>query len=878
MVRDYLSLMAIAAVTFAAKVDTRTSFSGNTYSSGYVKITNICDRNLNRFGNSLKPDACYLMLDRRVPGDGRLDARIVVIGEAPGQREDAERKPFVGPAGWRWNEWLTKAGLRRADLRVENVVERRPPANKIEAIPKPELAAWVDDLHDRIAALTDPWVLVPMGNIALRALLGRKDAPITSARGFIESYTDRRGRPIKVIPSIHPAATFRTPSWERPCQLDWHRIAADSAFRELRVPAWEHFVTPTVSDLEQYVAHVAARPDAPLSIDIETWTGVVSMVGFACESAFSFTVPTTLDYWHVPATLAYVWQLIAALCALPNEKVLQTGNYDRYWLQMDHGIRVYNYRWDCHAMHHCLDATDDHDLGYMASVDLRCRGWKHIPKDDEAKSAHKDDATALRVYNGVDNVVQWQLADLYRQRLATRGKQAFYADHYVRLFDPLLHMMVTGIRTDDAKRRERFAAMLIEVRRTRDAAAAIAGRPLHSITGKRVVKISDNISAHKVKAYFYVALKLPAKIKRDTGKQTADEAAIRALMLKYPDKVGAVGEQILLHRRAKKISEFVSETRVDADGRMRSSYGFAPQTGRLSSSKNPKRGGGNGQNIDREIRSIFVPDEGHLFLEVDMSQAEDRIVKTLAASLLSPGTRRDELLWRARAQPWENDEHIRAAVVIFKIVAEAVSKAQRYIGKRARHAGNYDQHGTGLSEVLLKDGIIITPAEGERMIAAVIDEDTPEVRLYQREIRRRVMADRLLTNSWGRDLSFEWDRLDDEAYRRGYAFLPQSSVPAILNQYGHVPLYHWLMEQGAKARIVQNGHDSLLISTPLDEAWDIASFLHTALVRSVSYWGVELTIPIEMKVGRDWSFAGGQEWKRWPAWGEFDAVLRGMTG
>jgi len=52
--------------------------------------------------------------------------------------------------------------------------------------------------------------------------------------------------------------------------------------------------------------------------------------------------------------------------------------------------------------------------------------------------------------------------------------------------------------------------------------------------------------------------------------------------------------------------------------------------------------------------------------------------------------------------------------------------------------------------------------------------------------------------------------------------------------------------------------------------------LRTALARSVSYWGVELTIPIEMKVGRDWSFVGGREWKRWPTRDEFDAVVGGL--
>ena len=160
-----------------------------------------------------------------------------------------------------------------------------------------------------------------------------------------------------------------------------------------------------------------------------------------------------------------------------------------------------------------------------------------------------------------------------------------------KLFDPLLDLMLTGIRTDEAARRERFADLMVEVRRTRDAAAAIAGCPLHSITGKKKVKVSDNISAHKLKAYFYQTLKLPVRVKRGTGKQTADETAVRALMLKHPAKIGALGEQVLLHRRAKKVSEFLSDTRIDADGRMRSAYGFSPESGRLSSSKNPKRGG-----------------------------------------------------------------------------------------------------------------------------------------------------------------------------------------------------------------------------------------------------------------------------------------------
>src|SRR5258708_27048233 len=142
-----------------------------------------------------------------VRDEGRLDARLVVIGEAPGANESATGRPFVGAAGFKLTEWMRAVGLQRTDAYWTNVYPYQPPGNDITTVPKGELQTWIEALHDRLTHLTDPWVIIPLGNTALAALTGKRG--ITKHRGSIYSYEDRRGRTIKVIPTIHPAAFFR---------------------------------------------------------------------------------------------------------------------------------------------------------------------------------------------------------------------------------------------------------------------------------------------------------------------------------------------------------------------------------------------------------------------------------------------------------------------------------------------------------------------------------------------------------------------------------------------------------------------------------------------------------------------------------------------
>jgi len=208
----------------------------------------------------------------RVPGWGRLDARLVLIAESPGKAEvlACPPTPLVGPAGKKWEQWLREAGLTREMFRVENVYEYMPPGSKIEFLAgdpgnlKEILEPWFADLHRRLAKLWDPWLIVPMGNYALYALTGKGKVKwrqregrgarpgILSWRGSILEYTDLKGRMIKVLPTPHSAATFEQPSLERVCRKDWARIADEARDRRILPTAREHFIKPRLNDLQSF--------------------------------------------------------------------------------------------------------------------------------------------------------------------------------------------------------------------------------------------------------------------------------------------------------------------------------------------------------------------------------------------------------------------------------------------------------------------------------------------------------------------------------------------------------------------------------------------------------------------------------------------------
>ena len=131
-----------------------------------------------------------------VPGEGPLDAKIILIGEAPGRDEDLSGRPFVGRAGRLLDECLKSAGIDRSDVFITNVVKCRPPDNRRPR--RGEINACNDYLQQQID-FVDPVVICLMGNVATGAIL--KMEGVTSLHGQL--FEDR------YLVTFHPAAIVR---------------------------------------------------------------------------------------------------------------------------------------------------------------------------------------------------------------------------------------------------------------------------------------------------------------------------------------------------------------------------------------------------------------------------------------------------------------------------------------------------------------------------------------------------------------------------------------------------------------------------------------------------------------------------------------------
>jgi uracil-DNA glycosylase len=144
---------------------------------------------------------CELHLSRThaVPGEGPPDARVMLVGEGPGQNEDEQGKPFVGAAGKFLTELLESIGLKRSDVFITNIVKCRPPNNR--APKKSEIEACNHYLQSQIR-LIHPRIVCALGTPAITTLAGDE----YSASRF-------HGKPLKngevtILPMYHPAAAL----------------------------------------------------------------------------------------------------------------------------------------------------------------------------------------------------------------------------------------------------------------------------------------------------------------------------------------------------------------------------------------------------------------------------------------------------------------------------------------------------------------------------------------------------------------------------------------------------------------------------------------------------------------------------------------------
>ena len=158
-------------------------------------------------------------------GEGNPNADLMFIGEAPGQEEDLQGRPFVGRAGVLLSRIIKAMGLRREEVYIANILKDRPPNNRNPK--EDEIKACIGYLLEQIEIIR-PRVICALGSFAAKELLKEKRS-ISQIRGKFYNFKD-----IKLMPTYHPAYLLRNPQDKRLVWEDMKKIMRELGIKNKR--------------------------------------------------------------------------------------------------------------------------------------------------------------------------------------------------------------------------------------------------------------------------------------------------------------------------------------------------------------------------------------------------------------------------------------------------------------------------------------------------------------------------------------------------------------------------------------------------------------------------------------------------------------------
>lgn len=795
---------------------------------------------------------------------GPRDAKIIIVGEAPGPTEVATGRPFEGYSGELLGRMLSRVGLSKADCFVTNVCHVSPGKADFSWFSKKEnqihLLRGMLRLKSDIEAIR-PNLVLGLGSNPLKVLTGRTG--IDKWRGSVlESSLVKKQ---KVLCTYHPAYILRAYDYKAVAEFDLAKAARISSTPSIELPVRDHYfwsnrvirrqnldgsLTDREGSYNEFEAIFQRMLHAGwLGVDIECWLDEVSgkwklaCVGFSDQADTSLVIHN-----EGPESRGLFQQLLAS----PSAKVFQNGTFDCTVLQ-DEGYRVENFAWDTMLAHHALYAECASGSDELAALGGKKRSaaiqkglafqaslYTDEPfyKDDGKLWKESGDLKTFWLYNGRDVAVTREIRDVHERELDEFGVRQVF-DHEQSLVAPLMKMTRRGVRIDLAQRAALHKQIETEIANLQSMLDAVAG---HSVNVK---------SSPQVKKLLYDELKLPAKRSRKTGNETADKDAINELAAKYSHP--ALHAILKIRERRDIIERYLNAT-VDADGRMRCSFDITgTRSGRLSSRASIYGSGTNLQNIPsrkkvgEQIKRMFIADKGKVFILRDYKQAEAWIVAYLARcegliELLNDPTR---------------DIHKENASRIFNKPVDQITPEERYLAKRVVHACNYGMAADKFVRVVAEDAEATGVRVDYRTAQKLIDKYFaiyPEIKEnFWRQVEEDLRYKRMLNTPFGRKRIF-YGRMDDKLVREGYSYIPQSTVgwlgcEAVVRIDAQVEV--GMPETGTE--LLLQVHDSVLAQSEISHAPTVITAMERAMDIPVTIDGRTFSIPTDCQVGVNWS-------------------------
>jgi DNA polymerase I-like protein with 3'-5' exonuclease and polymerase domains/uracil-DNA glycosylase len=711
----------------------------------------------------------------------------MIVGEAPGEHEEREGIPFVGASGSELDRMLKEAGILRSTCFVTNVVRVRPPGNDIgvffaqrksdrtmqhiEWQGKWALPVVLDgiELLKREIELCQPNVIIALGNTALWALTGHWG--ITSWRGSQLSCNLplALGYQPKVIPTYHPALILRQWTWRQTSVHDFKRAALHSKSREYNPPDYDFITRPdyaTAAGILDGLLAETEKGELNLVGDLETRAGHIACLGVAWNKRSALCIPFMCverpeGYWNLDEETGLVWRIMK-LSKHPNVKwCFQNGLYDAQYFWR-HWAFVPNIVHDTMLSHHSIFANSQKSLDYLAS--MYCDHyvyWKDESKDWDPKVGEDQ----LWEYNCKDCVYTFEVwqEELKTLRALQPSWPKLEAVHAFQqsLFRPVLKTMNKGIRTDNKRRGEMALTLQEEIASRQAWINDMVGQPVNPGSPLQMQNLFYGLFGQK-------------PIFKD-GRITCNEEALTKVAEREPLLRPLVRKILEYRSLGVFLGTFVGGA-LDADGRFRCSYNIAgTETYRFSSSKNAFGSGFNFQNIPSggddgdgldlpNVRTLFIPDPGNTFFDIDLSSADLRIVTW------ESDCREMKAMLREGKNPYVEvaKEYYRDPTI--------TKKHPRYRDfKSLAHGTHYLGTPPGLA-----GRIGLSVHEVERIQAWYFGK-FPEIKRWQEDFKDQVAKRRYIENVFGNRI-YIFDRIQGNVFNEAIAWLPQSTVGCLINR------------------------------------------------------------------------------------------------
>lgn len=357
-----------------------------------------------------------------VPGSGNSCAKLMIIGESPGETEERRGEVLCGPTGKENDTLLIEAGCNRSEVYCTNVLKYRPPGNDLKRIGEigKTIEEGIPQLWQEIEAIK-PNAILCLGNLSTKVVTGIgdwskfKESVVGKYRGSILQTS--RGLP-KVIPTIHPAAYLNPHRGggggaykylaRAYVKADYRRAVIESQTKERNLPSRLLEVARTSSQVYRFMERYKDEPIAFL--DIEAIHCIPVCVGFAFKAHHAISIPlrNAADWKQKPipdADLNQMWRLIDKI--LREKKIVaHNAKYDIGKLEAL-GFGPVNYHADTSLMAHTCHSEFPKGLDFLTSIYTREPFYKNEYEEFVEKTHKMED---LMTYNGKDCCV---LAEIY---------------------------------------------------------------------------------------------------------------------------------------------------------------------------------------------------------------------------------------------------------------------------------------------------------------------------------------------------------------------------------------------------------------------------------------------------------------------------------